>query len=181
MKHIDITEHTGYYASKWGISDFYEEVEADLREALASGEDFDTGWFGCKKEISYAQIIREEGEITISVTCGMDDLWEEEDLIYDALWEMTEIEKELPEEIIDSIREAACDEQIDDHTTLTETLPGSASYEDVVALLDKLEGEASNSNHEMYKELCEIVKGHVEYMKENGISFVGDEENEEEE
>lgn len=180
MKTIDIAQHTGEYASKWGISDFYEEAEKDLREILASGEDFDTGSFGCKKEINYASIKREDGVIEIEVTCCMDDLWEQEDLIYDALSELN-IEEELPRKIVDSIRDAACDCQLDDHTTLTVELPGNASYEDVVAALDKLEGEASNNNHDMYKELCEIVKDTVEYMKENGISFASGEDEDEDE
>lgn len=179
MKEIDITRNTGLYASKWSISDFYEEAEKDLREVLASGEDFDTGWFGCKKEINYAQIVRCEGEITVSVTCHMDDLWDEQDLIYDALWETTKVEKELPQEIIDSIRDAACDEQLDDHSTATTTLPWNASFEDLVAALDKLEAEADADNSVMYKALCDLVLAHVEYMKENGIQFVDDENGQE--
>lgn len=178
MKTIDIAEHTGWYASKWGISDFYEEAEKSLREALSSGEDFETDWFGCKKEIHYAKISREAGVITLSVSCHMDDLWEQDDLIYDALWEMTKIEKCLPEEIIDSIRDAACDERIDDSTTRSATLPGSASFEDIVAALDKLEGNADADNTGMYKRLCEIVYAHVEYMKEAGINFIDDEKEE---
>jgi len=91
MKEIDIAENTGEYASKWGISDFYEEAEQSLRDALASGEDFDTGWFGCKKEINCAQIVREGGEITVCVSAHMDDLWDSEDLIYDTMKEEVEL------------------------------------------------------------------------------------------
>lgn len=178
MKKIDIAENTGEYASKWSISDFYEEAEQSLRDALESGEDFETDWFGCKKEINYAQIIREDGNITVSVTCNMDDLWDEDDLIYDALWEMTKSEDELPEEIIDSIRDAAIDERIDDHSTVSATLPSSASFDDVVKALDKCEANADAENTGRYKRLCEIVYDHVEYMKEQGISFASPEEDE---
>ena len=176
MRRVDITENTGCYASKWGLSDFYEEAEKSLRDVLASGEDFDTGWFGCKKEIDYAQIVRDGGKIMISVACHMDDLWEQDDLIYDALWEVSKIEKEFPKEIIDSIREAACDEQLDDHTTVSESMPADSSFEDIVSMLDKLEGIADCGNKEMYKSLCEIVCSHLEYMKENEIGFVCEEE-----
>lgn len=171
MKKIDIAENSGMYASKWGISDFYEEAEKILRDVLESGEDFETDWFGCKKEINYAKIAREDGEITVTVTCNMDDLWEQEDLIYDALWETTKIEKELPEEIIESIREAACDEQVDDNATESITLPTDASYDDIVSALDKCEGLADSELTGMYKRLCEIVWDHVEYMEEVGINF----------
>lgn len=180
MKKIDITENTGMYASKWSISDFYEEAEKSLREVLASGEDFDTGWFGCKKEINYAQIVREDGKITVSVCCHMDDLWESEDLIYDALWEMTKAENELPEEIIDSIRDAAIDERVDDSSTWTEVLPSSASFDDVVKALDKCEANADRDNAGKYKMLCEIVLAHVRYMEEElGMHFTSASEKQE--
>lgn len=163
MKTIDIAKHTGEYASKWGLTDFYPEAEADLRKALESGEDFETDWFGCKKEIRYARITGDEGRITIEVSAHMDDLWESEDLIYDALWEVSKIEDELPEEIIDSIRDAAIYD-IDDHTDLDVALPRSATWDEIVEAMGKLEDEAEANNHRMYLELCEIVKAHVEYM-----------------
>ena len=105
MKEIDITY--GEYAAKWGLTDLYPESEDKLRQALLSGEDFDTGWWGCKKEIRYCRITQEIGMITVEVSAHMDDLWESDDLIYDALWETTKQEDELPEEIIDSIRDDA--------------------------------------------------------------------------
>lgn len=178
MKKIDIAENTGIYASKWSISDFYEQAENALRSALDSGEDFETEWFGCKKEINYGQIVREDGKITVSVCCHMDDLWEQDDLIYDALWEVTKAENELSEEIIDSIRDAAIDERIDDSSTWTEVLLSSASFDDVVKALDKCQANADAENTGMYKRLCEIVYAHVDYMKEQGISFVSSEEDE---
>lgn len=163
MKTIDIAEHTGEYASKWGLTDFYPEAEAELKKALESGEDFETDWFGCKKEIRYAKITGDQEEITIEVSAHMDDLWEEDDLIYDALWEVSKIEDELPEEIIDSIRDAAIYD-IDDHTNLDVTLPRSATWDDIIKAIENLEYEAEANNHRMYLELCEIVKAHVEYM-----------------
>lgn len=162
MKTIDIAQHTGEYASKWGISDFYEEAEKDLREILASGDDFDTGWFGCKKEINYAQIVREGGEITVCVSAHMDDLWDSEDLIYDTMKE----EVELPEDVIDSIRDFAIDDGIDDNTELSMTLSAEASYEDIVDALDTLEKEAMEANHSMFLRLTDIVDAFIQHMKE---------------
>lgn len=163
MKTIDIAERTGEYASKWGLTDFYPEAEEDLRAALESGEDFETDWFGCKKEIRYAKITGDQEEITIEVSAHMDDLWEEDDLIYDALWEVSKIEDELPEEIIDSIRDAAIYD-IDDHTDLSITLPRSATWDEIIKAIENLEYEAEANNHRMYLELCEIVKAHIDYM-----------------
>lgn len=164
MKEIDITY--GAYAAKWGLTDMYPESEDKLRQALLSGEDFDTGWWGCKKEIRYCRISREEGTITVEVSTHMDDLWESEDLIYDALWETTRQEDELPEEIIDSIRDAAIFDGIDDHSDVEDTLPADASYEDVLSLIDRMENQAEECAESMYKTLCEIVKAHVEYMNQ---------------
>lgn len=161
MKHIDICR--GYYASKWSLTDFYPESEQLIMEVLASGDDFDTGWFGCKKEIHYARYCRENGKITIEVSANMDDLYESDDLICDALWTLYRSEDGLPYEIIDSIRDVAIDCGIDDHTTIEVTLPGTASFADVVEATDKAETEAENHNTEAYNRLCEIVRDHVEY------------------
>lgn len=165
MKTIDIAEKSGEYASKWGLTDFYPEAEAELKKALESREDFETDWFGCKKEIRYAKITGTQEEITIEVSAHMDDLWESDDLIYDALWEVSKIEDELPEEIIDSIRDAAMWDNVDDHTELSVTLPATSTFDEIVEAMGKLENEAEENNHTMYLELCEIVKDHLEYMK----------------
>lgn len=47
MKDIEFP-NGGIYASKWGLTDFYDGNDDVLRKAVESGEDFDTGWFGCK-------------------------------------------------------------------------------------------------------------------------------------
>ena len=161
---IDIAEKSGEYASKCGLTDFYPEAEEILRGLLDSGEDFETDWFGCKKEIRYAKITRSKNETVIQVTAHMDDLYESDDLIYDALWEVTKTEDELPEEIIDSIREAAYYD-VDDHTEMFISLPRSAPFDEIVRAMEYLEYKVEANNHRMYLELCEIVKAHVQYMQ----------------
>lgn len=163
MKTIDICR--GEYASKWSLTDWYEESEQLLREALDSGEDFDTGWFGCRKEIRYARICREDGQITVEVSSHMDDLFDGDDLIYDALWVVSKSEKELPDGIIDSIRDAAIDCGIDDVSSECESLPASASFDEVDRLVSVLESCTEAQNKENFECLCDIVKAHVEYMK----------------
>lgn len=156
----------GIYASKWGLTDFYDVNDDVLRKAIESGEDFDTGEFGCQKEIRYARVHRERGEFEVEVTAHMDDLWDEGDLIYDALWTVAKSSDELPEDIIDSIRDAAIDSGVDDHTYCNRYLPLDATYETVVETISELEDEAEQTNEELYRILCEIVKDHVEFMKE---------------
>jgi len=162
MKYIEIS--AGKYASKWGLTDWYPEAEEKLRAALAQEDNFQTEWFGCKKEIRYARISREGDTILVEVSAHMDDLWEEDDLIYDALWETCHVEEELQEEIIDSIRDAMIDEGIDDHTELSEEIPATSTFEEITETIGKLEDEAEKNNRIMYKDLCDCVKAHVDYM-----------------
>lgn len=166
MKEIDITY--GEYASKWGLTDFYDESAEKLKSALESGEDFDTGWFGCKKEINYAKYVKCGNDFEISVSAHIDDMYESDDLIYDALWEVAKSEEELPDDIIDSIRECAIWDGIEDYSELSETIPvADATFEKVVEITEKLESQAMEHNHEMFKLLCEIVKNHLNYMEES--------------
>ena len=160
----EITINTGLYAAHWGLTDLYEESAAALKAALDSGEDFETEWFGAKKEINYAQVSREDGKITVRVSSHCDDLWDSDDLIYDALWHVSKIEEELPEEIIDSIRDAAIDDGIDDSCTIEKDLPADATFDDVVKTMGQLEDETMQDNHESFERLCDIVKAHVQYM-----------------
>lgn len=163
MKKVDICY--GEYASKWSLTDFYEESERKLKDALASGEDFDTGCWGCKKEIRYARIVREGENVRVTVSCHMDDLWDGDGLIYDALWEECHTEEELPDEIIDSIRDTSIEDGIEDSTEMSDTLPRDASFVDIVAKIDRLEEWVEAKNTEMYGRLRAIVKAHYEYMK----------------
>ena len=164
IKRIELC--SGAYASKWGLTDFYPEAERALSEAIASGESFTTS-YGCKKELLYCTLTRDmEGDdFWIEVTAEMDDLWESADLIYDAMNE----EVELPDDIIDSIRDAAIDDGIDDHTTLSMLLSAAASYSDVVEAIETLENEAEEANHNMFLRLTDIVEAHIQYMRKEGI------------
>jgi hypothetical protein len=163
MKEINI--NYGAYSSTYALTDLYPESRAKLQEALASGEDFTTDWTGCKKEIRFAKYTREGDNITVEVSAQMDDLWEGDDLIYDALWEACKVEEELPDALIDRIRESLGFE-IDDHTDVTVVLPASASFEEIMEATGKAENEAEQHNEEMFKRLCEIVKEYWLMMKE---------------
>lgn len=160
MKDVDLDEFG--YGAKWGLTDLYEQAEKELRAALEAPEDFRANW-SAKKEIRDASLVREFGTVYITVTAHMDDLWEDDDLIYDALWTSCKVEEELPEDIVDSIREG-CIEEIDDQTTESDTLPASATYEEIMAAVSRLEDMAEANNVHMYDLLCEMVKAHWEYM-----------------
>ena len=163
MKEIDVCN--GAYSSNHGLTDLYPKSEAKLREVIASGEDFTTEWAGCKQELRYAKYTREGDRITVEVSAHMDDLWDSDDLIYDALWTACGVEEELPDSVIASIREGL-DDEIDDHTNITVELPASATFEEIMKATGKAETEAEQQNKEMYDRLCDIVKGYWMSLKE---------------
>lgn len=155
MKHLDLDGAS--YASKWGITDFYEDVEALLREAVESGEDFDTGWFGCKKEIRYAMYTKNRYGFFITVSAHMDDLYEGADLIYDALYEEFDVIG-VTDDLIDEIRELALEDGIDDVSYIDVRLPRDASYDDIIRATQEAEDEAEMKNKDKFDRLCKIVK-----------------------
>lgn len=155
MKHIDLDGAS--YASKWGITDFYEDVEALLREVVESGEDFDTGWFGCKKEIRYAMYTKNRYGFFITVSAHMDDLYEGADLIYDALYEEFDVIG-VTDDLIDEIRELALEDGIDDVSYIDVRLPRDASYDDIIRATQEAEDEAEMKNKDKFDRLCKIVK-----------------------
>jgi hypothetical protein len=55
-----------------GLSDWYDDNEAELRAALDAGQPFDTGWYSSKKEIASARIRSEDG-VTIDVEVFVSD------------------------------------------------------------------------------------------------------------
>ncbi len=164
MKEIDINH--GEYSSRHGLTDLYPESEAKLREALVSGEDFTTGWTGCKKESRYVKYTREGDKITIALSAHMDALWEADDLIYDALWAACKVEEELSDEFINSVRESLGDDtDIDDHTDITIVVPSFVTFERIMELTGTFEEEAERNNQRMFDSLCDIVKEHWLRMK----------------
>ena len=155
---IEIT--SGDYAASWGLTDFYDECETLLRSVVESGEDFETDW-GCKKEIRYASIVRDGGCVVVTVTSHMDDLYESDDLIYDALWERMHTEEEIPADVIERIRDIAIDNGIEDQNEAAFALPRSATFEDICEAIVKLEDYTEAGNTAMFKELCDIVEAEM--------------------
>ena len=157
------------YASKWGATDFYPEVESKLREVIESGEDFETELLDCKKEIESVKYTRAGNEFKIEVNASMDGLYDEYDLIYDALWKIGKPDYELTDNDIDNIIDAAINSLIDDHTYLARTI-GLNSYgitfDQVVSETNTLIDRANQNNNNMFDLLCQIVKEYIEYIKE---------------
>ena len=170
IKRYEITENSGS-ASHWGLTDLYPDSEANLRKLIESDEDFTTEWCASKKELESAKYERIEGTFQVSVYRFMDDLWEGNDLIGDALWDVTHDESiELTEEHIDYILDIATEIGIDDSVTLSAEVE-DPTYENVMDAVSKLEDETDRVLKEYYEELKVIVKDALTLMpneKEEG-------------
>ena len=92
----------------------------------------------------------------------MDDLWESDDLIYDALWTATNGQdtSELPDDMIEGIKEWAF-ESIDDRSEEDCYLPIYATLDEIIEATDELEEKCEEHNERMYNELCDVVRGCV--------------------
>lgn len=142
--------------SKWGLTDLYPECERNLRATLSKTDDFHVTW-DSKKELLSADIVKIDGRLHVTASAWMDDLWDQTDLIYDALYEVTGKEEELDDETIDEIRDMAYEVGCDD--TATAHWEGDCSkYDELMKIISNLENRAMEENSRQYKMLCEIVK-----------------------
>lgn len=163
LKRYEITENSGS-ASHWGLTDLYPDSEANLRKLIESGEDFTTEWCASKKELESAKYERIEGTFQVSVYRFMDDLWDQYDLIYDALWGVTKDSHiELTKEQIEYIRDMAFEIGIDDSVTLSAEVK-DPTYENVMDTVGKLADETDRVLKEYYEELKAIVKDALTLM-----------------
>lgn len=136
-------------ACKWGLTDLYEWDEEILRKAIESGERFDTGWVGCKKEIRSMRICRDD-DITVECSAAMDSALEEWDLFTDFLTD-EECEK-LTDDVVDEIRDLLYDGGFVEEITYDDTLPATATYDEVMAKVAELEQACEDRLTDSYHE-----------------------------
>jgi len=154
VKNWDICDGADY-GSKWGLTDLYPNCEANLRTLLESGEDFCTEWYS-KKELLSVVLMRISGKLTASVSAWTDDLWESDDLIYDAVWEATGREECLTEDTVSAIRDTAFEAEIDDHTCVSCDVPDD--YDKLMDTISEMADAADKECNKWYQTLVEIVK-----------------------
>lgn len=155
VKDYDIADG-GLYASKWDLTDLYPECEKNLKALLESGEDFRCEW-GAKKELLSVAIMRINRTFDVSVSAWMDELWDSDDLIYDALFEVTGSECEiLSDETIEEIRNCLSDE-CDDNAG--ESFIGECdSYEELMNIINNLATYAEARLDAYFSELVSVVR-----------------------
>ena len=143
----------------WGICDdescLYPEVYSLLEKYLKSGNDFNTGWHGFKKEIQSMKIEAVDDDIKVHVWGGMDDM---PDLIYDTEngEKLTEEQMEIVEAVWDS-EFWACTEQIK-----RGSLSRNCSVNDILSLAVKLSNEINDELEHWFQYLENVVKGVIE-------------------
>lgn len=168
----DISEG-GPYCSHWGLVDLYPECEKNLRELLDLGKDFRTEWCGSKKELLSARYTRIGSTFLVEVEAWMDDLWDGDGLIYDAIYDVLHDEEKYPlplsateklhtienegdDEFMDEVR-SMCD-YVDDNVVVSHSFPAvDAHYDTIMEVVGKLEDEADDILKENYEILCGIV------------------------
>ena len=134
----------------WGVGDFYDGNEEELRKAIESGEPFDTGWHGFKKELQSMRICRDEDGITVEVGECMDEAFGEEDLFYDFL-EDDEFEL-LTEENLEEIRDYLAMGDFVEETSESETISSDATFDQVMEKASELMQFCSDRLHDSFLE-----------------------------
>jgi len=133
----------------WGVGDFYDGNEEELKSAIESGEPFDTGWHGFKKEIQSMRIHRDENGVEIQVCAAMDDVFEQYDLFYDFL-EDNECDL-LTDEMVEEIRDYLCMGDFVEETEDSITLQ-NPTFEDVMKAASECESYCEERLHDSFLE-----------------------------
>ena len=163
---------TGDYASKWGVSDLYEEAETLLKTLINSDEDFETDWWGVHKEIVYYRYSGKGNKLCIQVWNQMDSLWDEApDLLFDAFYSL-QSEGKIPESMemddddTDEILNRLYMSDVDDKAISQTILDRSAPFEDIMNAADASWDEA--------KRICDE---YYEYVKNEVLDYYENKEN----
>lgn len=119
----------------WGVGDM-RDSEQILREVIASGDRFTTGWHGWRKELQSMCVERTEDEVIVSVSAYMDDL-DDFAIICDCL--TGEEENRITEEQLEAIRNALYEcMEFSTEEDESESIPVTATYEEIMAKAEEL-------------------------------------------
>lgn len=142
---------------RWGIIDINPVHAEELKSALESGEDFDTGWHGFGKVEYSMRVAREDGKhVAVFIHQEMDSVFEEADLIYDCLvgdeWE------NLTDKMIELIRDQlAWNTEFCEETKQYLWLATDASYEMVIKAAEKLIDDCGKKLNRAFAECIATV------------------------
>lgn len=153
----------GCYATKWGVADFYDDAEANLRELLTYTGEFRTDWCDCKKELYTFRLTFSDDGILVHVGQWMDDL---NDLIYDALYDLDMEDVQLSDkeerEILDLLYEADAVTE-----TYVETIvKRDLGFDEIAETLEHLANETDETLKDEYEKVKNIVQDYIENCRE---------------
>lgn len=163
VKQIPVYSLTdGLDACKWGVSDLYEEAEKNLRELMTYSGEFRTEWCSCKKELYSFRLWFHDDYIDVAVSQSMDDLYDQYDLIDDAMWDLGKQNIELSDEEVDRIRELCMYSDVETEVAENEYIKRSSSYEDVMESLDRLADITDKTLKDHYERVKSIISYYLE-------------------
>lgn len=135
----------GHYGITNSEDTFYPNVLEMITKELLSGNDFDTGWHGFKKELESMRIEACGDTITVCVHCYCDDMPDE--LISDC--DNYEL---LTDKQIDEIMDYYCnDNYYNTEYTESETLPRTATLEEILNVATNISNDLTNRLNETYE------------------------------
>lgn len=160
--------HCGLYND---VDCLYKDFADDLRIAISSGEPFDTGWHGFKKELESMKVTRKSknDDIIVEVSAYMDSAYEDAALIYDCL--TNEESKNLTDSMIEEIRNELDFTDFREETEEMEFISPESSLEDVIKTASDLIRYCNNELHECYL-MCMEVTLSVLYNHPEDMTFI---------
>jgi hypothetical protein len=172
--------------AKWGLTDFYEDFEQELREALDARKPFEARW-SVKKEIESGHVCFDGSAYRLSAYRGTD---EGGDLFDDAVWSLCLQLEELGVSLADTSELPLAfgldlsvprlfhlwDERwntswfgesyLQSEYEAESTLPADASFEQIVEELEKLNQETDDTSEVNFESLQESIWTFLEYLSE---------------
>ena len=157
----------GCYASNWGATDLYEDAEKNLRELLTKKGEFRTSWCGSKKELQSFRLIFDDEKIMVQVTVWMDELYEDNGVIMDALWDIEGNEDELDDEDIEHIRDICWDGEVRDEVDDWVHVKRDITYEELMDCISEMIDRSEDFLTGEYERVKSIVSYYLEHEKES--------------
>lgn len=171
-----------YYfpVAHWSLTDFYPEVEAELRETIQSGEDFETNWWTGKHTEGecYARWRRKDGKLSVEVEAHTDELTDMDDapLICDALETIKHCDgyqypdnlpEELPDELYEHIMNHALLADIGDTAFRSDfDLDPNTSFEELCEVTTELASLAKEDLDMDFQRLVDIAQDELLWLAE---------------
>lgn len=140
----------------WGVGDFHEKPMLTLKEAIAKGKPFDTGWHGWTKELQSMRILQKGDSVHVFCHAYMDDPYGDHELLGDFL-EEGEWEKIDDEETLDWLEGEFFMYDIFDSADEEDVLPYGSSFEDIIKRAGELMKSCENRLNESFRQCIRIT------------------------